>query len=166
CRAPCDGAELALAVEVGVVVLVAVDAAEPDGGAAEHVALRLGEAVGHRQHGDPPLADHVDTLVPSTATTGRTPRVGERRGRGAGRTRPAGPRAVVVPTAGEVSVAATAGLAAARVGKRGSGRHTRRRAGIATGVATVVVDRGIGSPGVAPREGSRRPGWCGSCASP
>src|SRR4029077_786179 len=101
-RARLHRTELAVPVEVRVVILVAVDAAEPDGGAAEHVALRLGDAIDDRQHRDPPLADHVDTLVPSTATTGRSPCVGERRRRGAGRTRPAGPRAVVVPTAGEV----------------------------------------------------------------
>src|SRR3954452_4220563 len=113
-----DGTELAVLVEVGVVVLVAVHATEPDGRPAQLVALGFGRPVDDRQHRNAALADHVDALVPSTAATRSAPGIGKRSRRGACRTCPTGPGAVVIAATGEVSIAATAGLATARVGKR------------------------------------------------
>src|SRR4051812_27924256 len=152
-----DGTEFAVAVEVGVVVLVAVHAAEPDGGATEHVGLRFGDAVDDSQHGNAALTDHVDALVPATAAARSTPGIRKRSGSGSGGTRPAGPGAVVVATAGEVAVSAAAGLPAAGVGQRRPGRCTRRRARIASGVAAVVVGgSGVGSGWVAGEIDRRR----------
>ena len=57
-------AELGVAVEVGVVVTVAVGSGEPDGRTAENVRLRLSDAVNNGQHGNAALADYVDALMP------------------------------------------------------------------------------------------------------
>src|SRR4029077_4009884 len=72
-----DRTQLAIPVEVRVVVAVAVDTGEPDRRPTERVLLGLGDTVDNGEHRDAALSDHVDTLVPTSATARRAPRVGE-----------------------------------------------------------------------------------------